>query len=317
MALRKAKRHKLKVPILLTGASGSGKTVSSLLIAKGIVDKMFPDLPDDERWDKIAVIDTEHCRSEMYCDSTIGDTHIGSFNIYDLVEPYTVERYIQGFNECKQAGCEVVIVDSITHAWSGEGGILNKVDKLGGQFQAWSKVKPDEQAFLKMFFDQDVHVIATVRSKQGYEVTRTDTGKVNIEKIGLKPDQKDGLEYECAIVFQLYEDHTAEATKDNTNSFSGRFVIDSKIGGSIYDWAEQGVDLKAEKQKKIDHLITQIQNEAMKSEKAQAALKDIILKVGNIPLESFPINALEKTHKFLQAANISNNEANKATEKEQ
>lgn len=301
MGLRKAKRHKLKVPILLMGASGSGKTVSSLLIAKGILNKMFPDLEDEARWEKLAVIDTEHGRSEMYCDSTIGDTHIGSFNIYDLSKPYTAQRYVQAFNECKQAGCEVVIIDSITHAWSGEGGILDKVNKFGGQFQAWNKVKPDEQDFLKLFFDTDVHVIATARSKQGYEVTRSETGKVNIEKVGLRPDQKDGLDYEFAIVFQLYKDHSAESTKDNTNSFTGRMVIDSKVGESIYEWAEQGVDLQAEKIKRFTELLQNVRREAKKGPKATATLEEIIQKMGNIPLESFSERALQKAYEVLKA----------------
>ena len=76
MEVKKAKREKLKVPIMITGASGSGKTVSALLIAKGIVEKMYPDLSDEEQWLKIGVIDTEHKRALLYAESTVAGVYI-------------------------------------------------------------------------------------------------------------------------------------------------------------------------------------------------------------------------------------------------
>lgn len=119
MEIKKAKREKIKVPIMITGASGSGKTVSALFIAKGIIEKMHSDLSEQEQWEKIGVIDTEHKRSLLYADSTIGNVDIGEFLHIDFEAPFTVQRYIQAFNLFKQAGVEVVIVDSLTHAWSG------------------------------------------------------------------------------------------------------------------------------------------------------------------------------------------------------
>ncbi|XCQ50936.1 hypothetical protein ABLU38_00230 (plasmid) [Enterococcus faecalis ATCC 29212] len=84
MEIKKAKREKIKVPIMITGASGSGKTVSALFIAKGIIEKMHSDLSEQEQWEKIGVIDTEHKRSLLYADSTIGNVDIGNFCILIL-----------------------------------------------------------------------------------------------------------------------------------------------------------------------------------------------------------------------------------------
>ena len=290
----------MKVPIMLMGASGSGKTVGALLIAKGIVWQMFPDLSDDEKWEKIAVIDTEHGRSTLYAGMTIKEQEIGSFLHYDLSKPYTPQRYKDAFMECKQAGCEVIIVDSITHAWSGEGGVLDKVNALGGKFSDWNKVKPDENTLLSMFLDTDVHVIACVRSKQGYELTTLDTGKLQIEKVGLKAEQKDSLEYEFAITFQLYQNHTAEPMKDNSNSFDGRFIITEETGKQIYEWAEEGVDIKAIERKKKADTITQINQLAALSDKHQKLLDDIRFKMNGIELEEFEQVALNKTVKLLE-----------------
>lgn len=300
MALKRAVRAKMKVPIMLMGASGSGKTVSALLIAKGIVREMFPDLSDDERWEKIAVIDTEHSRSTLYAGMTINEQEIGSFLHYDLTAPFTPQRYKEAFMECKKAGCEVVIVDSITHAWSGEGGILDKVNSLGGKFSDWNKVKPDENILMSMFLDTDVHVIACVRSKQGYELTTLETGKLQIEKVGLKAEQKDSLEYEFAITFQLYQNHTAEAMKDNSNSFDGRFIITEQTGKQIYDWAEEGIDIKAMERKKKAETISQIKELADLSEEHQKLLDDIRFKMNGIELEEFEQVALNKALKLLE-----------------
>ena len=300
MGLKRAVRQKMKVPIMLMGASGSGKTVGALLIAKGIVWEMFPDLSDDEKWEKIAVIDTEHGRSTLYAGMTIKEQEIGSFLHYDLSKPYTPQRYKDAFMECKQAGCEVIIVDSITHAWSGEGGVLDKVNALGGKFSDWNKVKPDENTLLSMFLDTDVHVIACVRSKQGYELTTLDTGKLQIEKVGLKAEQKDSLEYEFAITFQLYQNHTAEPMKDNSNSFDGRFIITEETGKQIYEWAEEGVDIKAIERKKKADTITLINQLAALSEKHQKLLDDIRFKMNGIELEEFEQVALNKTVKLLE-----------------
>lgn len=300
MALQRAVREKMKVPILLMGASGAGKTVGALLIAKGIVWNMFPDLPDHDKWGKIAVIDTEHKRSTLYAGMEIKDQEIGSFLVYDLVEPYTSERYENAFNECKRAGAEVIIVDSITHAWNGSGGILEEVDKLGGRFSDWSKVRPKEKQFLELFLDNSVHVIATVRSKQGYEVTRNDSGKIDVEKVGLKIEQKDSLEYEFAMSFQLYHNHMAEAMKDNSNSFEGRFTITEDTGRKIYQWAEEGIDVRAiERQAKRD-AIERIETLAQTSDAHQELLDGIRFKMKNIPLESFNQVALDRCVELLE-----------------
>lgn len=128
-----AKREKIKIPILVTGASGSGKTVSSLLIAKGIVEKMYPDLPSEDQWLKIAVIDTEHNRAKYYADSEIGGSQVGEFLHADFKPPYNASELSIGISQLKEKGVEVIILDSLTHMWSGDGGIQNQVDNLNKQ----------------------------------------------------------------------------------------------------------------------------------------------------------------------------------------
>lgn len=294
MELKTAKREKIKVPIMLMGASGSGKTLSALLIAKGIVEEMYPEIPNEEQWQKIAVIDSEHNRSLLYAQSEHDGVAIEGFQHLDLESPFTADRYMQAFQICKSAGCEVIIIDSLSHAWSGEGGILEKVDSFGGRYQDWKNVKPDEKLMLKMLVDSDLHVIATARSKQATEVSTTETGKLKVEKLGLKPDQKDSLEYEFAITFQIYQDHTAEATKDNSSMFDGRIQLDREVGKKVYNWAEQGIDVKAEERKKRESLIAYLSNFA-----EDEVFKGIMFKMNNLPLEKWPLKGLEKAKQIL------------------
>lgn len=309
MEVKKAKREKLKVPIMITGASGSGKTVSALLMAKGIIEKMFPDLSDQEQWEKIGVIDTEHKRSLLYAGSTVAGVFIGEFLHLDFEPPFTVDNYIKAFNMMKDSGVEVVIVDSLTHAWSGEGGILEQVENLQrgnskNQMLAWNKVKPIEKQFLKLVTSNSVYVIGTARSKQAYDMEKNDAGKNQIVKMGLKPDQKDSLEYEFAIAMRIGQDHTAEATKDNSNMFGQPFIVTPEVGHKIYDWSDQGIDLKKQRDDLISE-ITKLAGESEEHEKQFAAMHN---KINNIPLVNVKNNVLERMKEVLSEIQILNKE---------
>lgn len=302
MGLTKAKRQKIKVPIFVNGPSGSGKTVSSLFIAKGIVEKMFPDLPEEEHWDKIAIIDTEHKRSLLYADTTIGDTKVGEFLHYNLEPPYSVSRYTKAFEECKAAGVEVVIIDSITHAWSGDGGILDMVESFGGNFSAWNKVKPQETDFMKMLVEGGIHVIATGRTKQGYEVGYSETGKLEVKKLGLKVEQKDNLEYEFAIVFRTEMNHQAIPMKDNSNLFKEAFRITKDTGHIIHDWAEVGIDKIAEDKKRKQELDENILELVEQEEMYLKKLEELEYKASK-KLEEFNLSLTERAYELIKNTN--------------
>src|ERR1051326_2527877 len=115
MEIRKATRQKEKIRLGLSAVSGGGKTYSALLIAFGLCGD----------WNKITVIDTENNSADLY-------SHLGEYNVIPLPPPYNPERYIEAIHACEDAGMEVIIIDSISHEWEGEGGILNMTDVIGG-----------------------------------------------------------------------------------------------------------------------------------------------------------------------------------------
>lgn len=226
MELRKAQKSKSKLRIGIAGTSGSGKTYSALLLASGMTS-----------WDKICVIDTENGSADLY-------DGLGEYNVITLKAPFAPERYIEAIKTAEDAGMEVIIVDSITHEWDGEGGCLEIVDKLGGRYQDWGKVTPRHQKFIQSILQSTAHVITTVRKKQDYAMTQDTNGRLKVEKKGLKEITREGFEYELTLSFDVGQNHLANTSKDRTGIFMDKpeFLITAETGKTVKNWAEKGVE---------------------------------------------------------------------------
>ena len=247
MALSRAKREKLKAAVNFMGASGSAKTFSSLLFAKGIIDGMFPDMEEADKWGKIGIIDTEHRRSLLYAEREKEGYYIGSFWHYPIEKDFSPKRYVQAIKELKEVNVEVIIIDSMSHAWNREGGILTKQQEFGGTFQDWAKVRPYEWELWQEIFERnDVHFITTMRTKQEYAMSPTDSGKWEVQKLGIKSIQNDQLEYEYMVNFRTEMNHKVWASKDNLGLYEhrGQFYITPEDGLALYNDIEQGIDMR-------------------------------------------------------------------------
>ena len=262
-----AVREKLFMSVALIGASGSGKTLSALLLAKGVIRSKYPELSENspEFWAKIGVVDTEHRRSRLYADTSLTGEFIGRFKTIDFTEPYTTDRYREAVEALIKIGVEVIIIDSLSHAWEGEGGILELQQSLGGRYQDWKTVKPFIRDFYRTLTEKDVHIISTIRTKQEYQVDTSATGQLKVTKLGLKPIQKDDIEFELQIAWSMDMEHVATATKDNSGLFDGnpkRLSVED--GGAIYAWVEEGKDMSEEKEKQrlvyVDKMRVYVEN---------------------------------------------------------
>ena len=226
MQLQPAQRKNVKIKLGLQGSSGCGKTFSALLIAFGITND----------WTKIAVIDTENHSAELY-------SHLGSYNVLNLIAPFSPERYVEAINVCLKSQIEVIIIDSISHEWDY---IIEQHGALGGNsYTNWSKFTPRHQKFIQAILQANVHIICTLRAKQDY-VLNERNGKQVPEKIGLKPIQKEGVDYELTIVFEIDIKHNALATKDRTGLFENKseFRITSDTGKFILEWCKEGTEVE-------------------------------------------------------------------------
>lgn len=217
----KAEKKKSRLRLALDGASGSGKTYSSLVIGA-------------ELSNKIAVIDTEHGSASLYSDKF-------DFDVMELKPPYSPEAYIAGIKGAEASGYEVLIIDSLSHEWDGSGGCLDIQNKLGGRYTDWGKVTPRHDSLIMAILSSPMHIICTMRTKAEYVVEVNNRGKAIPTKVGTAPKQRDGMEYEFTTVFHINQQHMAHVSKDRTGLFDGRdFVIDSTIGETMIEWLENG-----------------------------------------------------------------------------
>lgn len=226
---KKAVRSSVKLKLAITGPSGSGKTYSALKIAQGLGGK-------------IAVIDTENASASLYSDSK----GIPEFDTCNVSSPYTVEKYREAIHGAIKAGYETLVIDSISHVWAGEGGLLEQkeiLDNRGGRqnsYTNWATITKQHEQFKSEILNADINIIGTMRSKQEYAQI-DDNGKKTIRKLGMAPIQRDGIEYEFTIVFDMAMNHTAEVSKDRTGLFDGKiFKPTEETGKEIKRWVESG-----------------------------------------------------------------------------
>lgn len=233
MAFKKAERSQTKLRMAITGPAGAGKTLSALKIARGLVG------PNG----KIAVIDTENGSASYYADEFNFDTE-------QLNPPYLVQKYIDALAQATTFDC--VIVDSLSHAWAGEGGILQQkelMDQRAGSnsFTNWGKMTPHHNKLVNAVLHSKTNIICTMRSKTEYVLSDNEKGKKAPQKVGLAPVQRDGFEYEFDVVLDVeLESHRALASKDRTNIFAGHdpFKITEEHGKMIAKWQSSGKALE-------------------------------------------------------------------------
>lgn len=201
----KAERRRAFIKLAITGPSGSGKTYSALLLAQGLGGK-------------IAMIDTENGSGEMY--SALCD-----YDALQIDAPFTVAKYNAAIKAAVAAGYNVLIIDSLTHAWAGEGGLLAQKEALdargGNSYTNWATITKEHEQFKAALLQAPIHVVATMRSKQDYVLQANDRGKQVPVKVGMAPIQRDGMEYEFTTVFDVAMNHEAAVSKDRTGLFEG------------------------------------------------------------------------------------------------
>lgn len=208
MKFEKAMRKKARLRLALTGPSGSGKTYSALLVAKGIGGK-------------VAVIDTEKGSASLYSD-------VADFDVLELEPPFSPERFIEAIQAVEGAGV---------------GGCLELVDTIakakfrGNSWSAWSEMNPRHRLFLDSILRSNMHIIATMRSKT--ETAQVEeNGRKKVAKLGMKAEQRDGVEYEFTTVLDIgHETHHAIASKDRTKLFSNAdpVILDESVGVRLGD----------------------------------------------------------------------------------
>jgi hypothetical protein len=189
---------------------------------------------------KVGLIDTENGSGDLYAE-------MGDYDVITLEAPYTVTKYREAIRAFEEAKYDVIIIDSLSHAWAGEGGLLDKqgqLEKSGrfkNSFATWREITPEHNKLVEELLNSPSHIIATMRVKTEYVLETNDKGKQVPRKVGLQPVQRDGLEYEFTVVMDVNEDHYARATKDRTSLFDGWYDrISRETGKMLVRWLDSG-----------------------------------------------------------------------------
>jgi AAA domain len=228
MGFKKAVKHESKLRMAIAGPSGSGKTWTALTLATTLACG-----------GSIAVIDTEHGSASKYADQFEFDTQ-------ELMN-FNPTNYIAAIKEAEQAGYAVLIIDSLSHAWTGSGGLMEQKDIIakqkynGNTFSAWNDATKIQNMLVNTMLASKMHVIVTVRSKMDYILEKDEkTGKQVPHKVGLAPVQRDDLPYEFDVFSTMEIDNTMIVDKSRCPLLSGQVISkpDGAVAEVLLAWLE-------------------------------------------------------------------------------
>ncbi len=212
--------------IALSGPSGSGKTYTALALATALSDR-------------VAVIDTERGSASKYVGLngwTFDTTTPDRFSPLSLVE-------LLGEAAGAEYGC--VVIDSLSHYWMGVDGMLEQADRRarnGNSFSGWKEVRPEERRMIDALVAYPGHIVVTMRSKTEYVIEENERGKKVPRKVGLKPEQREGLEYEFDVVGDLDHDNTLTIVKSRIHTLAKAVIPlpGEDLAVEIRDWLSDG-----------------------------------------------------------------------------
>ena len=232
---RKAQKKNLKGRIAIYGPSGGGKTFTALRLATGMQAAQTHE-------GRILFVDTEFRSSELYSDT---------FD-FDIVEmnpgsdfPPTIENVAQVLAEAPAEGYSQIIVDSISHTWKE---LLTEIDRLAAsQFKnnshrAWAVGTPKQEAFIRALKVCDADIIVCMRSATEWDIQKNSKGKTEVVRVGTKPVQGKGLEYEFDMLLAVNTDHWVTVEKDRTGKFQDQSYEKpgEQWGRDIWAWLNSG-----------------------------------------------------------------------------
>lgn len=226
LAFKPATREASCARIALSGPSGSGKTYTALTLAT--------------TWsDRVAFIDTERGSASKY----VG---LNGWQ-FDTVQPdkFSPSSLVEILGTAAGGGYGCVVVDSLSHYWMGVEGMLEQVDRRasnGNTFSGWKAMRPEERRMIDALVSYPGHVIVTMRVKTEWVIEENDKGKKAPRKVGLKPEQRDGLEYEMDVVGELDDDNTLTVVKSRIHTLAKAIIPmpGEELATTIAEWLADG-----------------------------------------------------------------------------
>ncbi|OJF15380.1 AAA family ATPase [Couchioplanes caeruleus] len=246
-----ATRKQAKARIALAGPSGAGKTLTGLKLLYALTDART--VADGA--ERIAFIDTERDSADKYAvdpsQPSVGDMtpeQAGGYG-FQKTSPvrYDPRELVTTIEEAARAGFIGLQVDSLSHYWFGAGGVLELVDLFtrnngGRSMDGWRDVRPIERAYIEALMAFPGHVVVCLRSKQRYEIEEGNDGRKRVAKLGMQPDQREGLEFEFDVFGDLDSEHYLRISKTRCTALDGQVIHKpgQELGEQMLDWLAYG-----------------------------------------------------------------------------
>ena len=150
-----------------------------------------------------------------------------SFDVMEMQPPFSPDRFIAAIKDAQQVGYGTLVLDSLSHAWNGTGGLLEIVDQIAARssskntFAAWKEGTPIYNKLIDAIIQSNINIIATMRTKQDYVLEADERGKQKPVKIGMNPIQRDGFEYEFDVVLTMDIENQGIVTKTRCEDLAG------------------------------------------------------------------------------------------------
>lgn len=223
--IKPATRQGVRPLIGLFGESGTGKTFSSLLLARGFVGPKG----------KIGFIDTESGRGSLYADIK----EIGGYDVLELDQPFSPRRMIEAMTEIEKAGYSIGVIDSGSHEWENTGGVLSmaadneEASKRAG-LHNWRTPKMEHAKFVLKLLQSPIPWIVCLRAKYKTRQMKDDKGKTQIVKDEMaSPIQAEDFIFELTSHAQVFPDHSIVVTKEGHPELRKCFPANNKEPISI------------------------------------------------------------------------------------
>ncbi|MCX5616016.1 ATP-binding protein [Bombella sp. TMW 2.2559] len=275
--IKPAVREKIGLLFGIAGASGSGKTFSALTLAEGIKGKDG----------KIAVIDTEAGRALHYAPhpGQKADPSKGTFDFLhvDFQPPFEPMRYIEAIRAAEKAGATVIVIDSMSHEWDGEGGCSDMAEEAAmsaatdrnGNFQqwkfeamtapSWKKPKQQHKRMMARLIQTRTHLIFCLRAQEKIKfekVINPKTGRERneIRQMGFQPICEKSFMFELSGSMTMHPETPGQPRYDLPHKLnhelrdifpSGKCIV-AEQGSRLKNWAENGTDRPPEDRSMVE-----------------------------------------------------------------
>ena len=216
--IRQATRQGVKPLVGFYGKSGSGKTMSALLFARGIVGASG----------RIVLIDTKNKRGSIFADLIPG-----SYKTLDLDAPFSPDRYQEAIAEAEKVA-DAIVIDSMSHEWSGEGGVLDwaeeELQRMGGgdnnKMRSWIKPKMSHKMMVQRLLRTKCALICCLRGEEKTHVSKAESG----QKAKVITDEFSTPLFDSRFIFEmLLNFETVGRFNPKSEKVEGGYVIPRKI----------------------------------------------------------------------------------------